>query len=180
MRVGAFGAWRRSLEAPANSQCTDMFFDNMLVGFCTVIFCHVFFPFRVVYFILSFCLLGPIFYAFCLNFLKNDFNIMYIYIYIYTVFGCLWFLFGLCSQQAVLTTHNTKGDVSIAVRSSGQPFQVTLYIKDPLKPQLVLQPYESPSAVDTRLMCHGILWSLELGGASGMWGVSFVSCNRYI
>lgn len=62
---------------------------NMWV-FCTVIFWHVFFPlelFILFYFILSFCLLGPIFYAFCLNFLKDDFNIMYIYIQFLDVDG---------------------------------------------------------------------------------------------
>ena len=175
MRVGALGAWRLSLEAPANSQCTDMFFDNMLVGFCTGIFCHV-------VFFLSSC----VFYLF---YFKVLFTWTDILCFLFQFFQ-RWFQYNVSSfwmfmvslwtllSQAVLTPHNTKGDVSIAVRSSGQPFQVTLYIKDPLKPQLVLQPYESPSAVDTRLMCHGILWSLELGGASGMWGVSFVSCTR--
>ena len=45
------------------------------------------------YFILSFCLLGPIFYPFCLNFLKNNFNIMYIYIHSFWMFMVsLWTL----------------------------------------------------------------------------------------
>lgn len=93
---------------------------NMWV-FCTVIFWHVFFPFELfILFYFKFLFTWTDILCFLFKLFERWFQ-YHVYIYIYTVFGCWWLLFGLCSQQAVLTTHNTKGDVRMHSRKIFRP-----------------------------------------------------------